>query len=354
MLKVKFLLPCFTCFFIVTNSFAKIWRVNNNSSVTANFTSLIAAHNSATVNAGDTLHLEASATSYGGLTITKKLTIIGPGYLLNENLNLQAVPLSAKVDAITINESGAGTVLIGLDFVNSNLQIFASNIVVRRCRFSSADDSQVGTINIYYHSTSSSIPANNIVIAENYGLIIMVNYPSSSILISNNYLTRHGFEGDGTTAEIIGMHANAVALIQNNIFRKGRVNASNSSLINNIMYAGSFVGSGNMVLNNIGNTTQFGNTDGNQESVVMSNVFLGAGTGISRDKQWQLKAGSPAIGAGNGSTPGSPIDCGMFGGHKPYVLSGIPPIPAIYSFTNQPVGSNTDPIDVTIKVRSNN
>ena len=52
-------------------SFAKIWRVNNNIGITANFTTLQAAHDGAA--AGDTVYLESSPTSYGGLNCTKKL-----------------------------------------------------------------------------------------------------------------------------------------------------------------------------------------------------------------------------------------------------------------------------------------
>ncbi|RZL18408.1 MAG: hypothetical protein EOO96_27415 [Pedobacter sp.] len=84
----------------------------------------------------------------------------------------------------------------------------------------------------------------------------------------------------------------------------------------------------------------------------MGTVFIGKGTGISSDGQWKLKAGSPAIGAGYGSTPTTPIDAGMFSGNTPYVLAGQPSMPSIYFFENQPVGSNSDPIDVTIKVKS--
>ncbi len=86
----------------------------------------------------------------------------------------------------------------------------------------------------------------------------------------------------------------------------------------------------------------------------MTTVFVGTGTGISSDGQWKLKSGSPAIGAGYGSTTGSPIDAGIFGGQSSYVLAGLPPVPTIYFFENQPIGSNADPIDVTIKVKSVN
>jgi hypothetical protein len=115
------------------------------------------------------------------------------------------------------------------------------------------------------------------------------------------------------------------------------------------MYTGYFSGTGNLVSNNIGNSTQFGTSNGNQSNVTMTNVFTGTG---SADQGFLLKVGSPAIGAGYGSTLASPVDCGIFGGNTPYVVAGQVNMPAIYFFDNSPTGSNTDPIKVTVKVKS--
>ena len=147
------------------------------------------------------------------------------------------------------------------------------------------------------------------------------------------------------------LNPNTVAIIKNNIFRRGTLTAYNSNITNNIMFLGFLAGSGNLISNNIGSSTQFGSTDGNKQNIDMATVFESTG---SYDAYFKLKAGSPAIGAGYGSTAQTPVDCGMFGGSGSYVLSGIPAIPSIYFFANQPVGSNSDPIDVQVKVRSNN
>ncbi len=358
MSKILFLLSSLLTFFGVLDSAAKIWRVNNNSSVSADFTSLQAAHNSSSVVSGDTLHLEASPDSYGALTCSKRLVILGTGYFLGENPNTQAVTVTSKVAAITFNVGSAGSVVMGLDFQASGISIFSHDIVVRRCRFSTTNgtnsDYSVGTINVYYLSTNSNIAANNIIISENYAVIIAINYPSTGILITNNFIARNQYEGEGATSNSLFQHVDAISLVQNNIFRRGRITAYNSNFTNNIMVVGSFVGSGNLISNNLANASQFGNTSGNQENVNMSDVFVGVGPGISPDGQWALKVGSPALQAGYGSTPANPIDAGIFSGQTPYVLAGLPPIPAVYFFQNQPVGSNTDPIDVQIKVKSHN
>jgi hypothetical protein len=67
------------------------------------------------------------------------------------------------------------------------------------------------------------------------------------------------------------------------------------------------------------------------------------------DKNWMLKPGSPAVGAGQGGA-----DCGASGGSFPYVLSGLPPIPHIYKFETTPAGNNDMPLQVKVSVKSQN
>jgi hypothetical protein len=333
---------------------AKIWRVNNNTNVVADFTTLQAAHDGAT--SGDTIHLEASPTSYGGLTCTKKLIILGAGFFLNDNPNTQAMTYTSRVDAFTLNVGSAGSVIMGLDFLNNSLNIFSHDIVIRRNKFTNPanglHDNTMGSILLQYLSNNSAIPVNNIVISQNYGVKVDVNYASTGLLITNNYMGYNANSGDATTSACLSLHANAVALVQNNIFRRGTITAYNSSFTNNIMINGFFAGTGNLVSNNIASGEQFGTANGNKANISMSTVFVGTGTGISTDGQWKLKAGSPAIGAGYGHTADNPVDAGIFSGSTPYVLAGQPSMPAIYFFENQPVGSNADPVDVIIKVKS--
>lgn len=332
---------------IISNScFAKIWRVNNNPGVSANFTSLQSAHDGAA--SGDTLYLESSPYSYGGLNATKKIAIIGTGYFLDQNVNLQASSLQARIDAVTLNTGAAGSSIEGLSFNGSAISVYANDVVIRRNHFASFNGSTpdwgVGIIYIYNG-------ASNIFITQNFAVIINNNAASSGILISNNYISSYAYNGDNATGGCLQLNVNTVAIIKNNIFRRGTVTAYNSNISNNIMLAGFLGGSGNLIANNIGNATQFGTADGNKQNVDMTTVFVATG---SYDASYKLKVGSPAIGAGYGSTVQNPVDAGMFDGSTSYVLSGLPAIPSIYFFANQPVGSNSDPIDVQIKVKSNN
>lgn len=339
--------------FVSLCSYAKIWRVNNNPGVTANFTTIQAAHDGAA--SGDTLHVESSPNSYGYLTATKKLVIIGPGYFLSENSNLQVFPLTAQINGIQFNVGAEGSVVMGMDFGSNSIYVYCNDIVIKRNKCVSPNGSDQDWVNagiyLYYTSNDGSKPVTNIIISQNYGPAIFIYYPSTGVLITNNYITSASSGGDVNENISLDIHSNAVALLQNNIFRRGKIRAYNSNLTNNIMYSGVVEGTGNLVSNNLANGTQFGTTNGNKANVNMATVFLLTG---SPDGQWKLKAGSPAIGAGFGSTVQNPIDAGMYGGNTPYVLSGLPPVPSVYAFENQPVGSASDPIDVTIKVRANN
>ena len=346
MKKLSLLIAVLT---IVSNAaYAKIWRVNNNPGVNANFTTLQAAHDGAA--SGDTIYLESSATNYDNLTCSKKLIIIGTGYFLDQNQGLQAFTLPSQVNAININSGSEGSIIEGLSIAGSNVITInsVSDIIIRRNNFayniSGLSDYYTGGVTI--NGTGS-----NIFIAQNFDLKILNNGIYTGILISNNYIASNGYGGDVSNESCIQLNASSIAIIKNNVFRRGVVTAYNSNISNNIMYAGSLGGSGNLISNNISGGIQFGTADGNKASVDMTTVFQITG---SFDAAWKLKAGSPAIGAGYGSTNQSPVNCGIYGGSTPYVLSGIPAIPSIYFFANQPVGSNSDPIDVQIKVRSNN
>lgn len=345
----------FTLTILCSQANAKIWRVNNNTGVNANFTTLQTAHDGAS--AGDTLHLEASATAYGSLTAIKKITIIGPGYFLDENANTQALQQTAKSGSLDFQTGSEGSVVMGIEILNTVIYVRANNITIKRNKFSF--DAGVSNIDYYvsiiylYNDYQTGKPITNILISQNYGCYISDQAGShTGVLITNNYLKTQ-YNSDPTTSLCLSLGANTEAIIKNNVFN-GKVTVNISNVSNNIMNAGTFEGQGNLVTNNLGNSTQFGTANGNKQNIDMATVFVGFQQAASHDGSFKLKVGSPAIGAGYGSTQANPVDAGMFGSTTPYVLSGLPPVPAVYFFENQPVGSNTDPIDVTIKVKSGN
>lgn len=325
---------------MIVSSNANVWRVNNTPGVNASFSTFTAAHNAAYVYPGDTIYLEPGAGTYGDVTITKKLIIIGNGYFCSENLETQSNVLTSRFDKITLNNGSQGTIIEGCQFIE--MSINTSNIVIQRNFISSS------YLGLYFNTNDIA----NIIIRDNYFLhqgnssnsyfaikstVLGVN----NIVISNNFIK---IVATGSDDYSIYLTSGFSGVIENNIII-GNVSVNNSTVRNNIQVSGTFTQANCTYTNNLGSSTQFGTSNGNQQNVIMANVFLGAG---STDGQWKLKPGSPAIGAGVGG-----IDCGMFGGDFPYVLSGIPAIPAIYQLDLN-VDNVNQQIEVDMSVKSHN
>jgi hypothetical protein len=347
-MKKTLLLLVFLCL-STSEIYAKIWRVNNSNGISANFKTVQEAHDGAST--GDTLHIEGSPNSYGQLQSSKKLVIIGPGFFLDVNAGLQASSHSAKITYVYYYSGSEGSEIIGIDFVGNVINVYCNDIKILRNKFTSDGsdpESSIGGINTY-NEQATGVAVSNIVISQNFGLLVNIDQASTGVLIANNYIT--GPSHYSGNDQIFRQNQNAVTIVQNNIFKRGKVSVYGSNVSNNIMHSGTLEGTGNLMANNIGSESQFGLENGNKANIDMASVFEGTG---SIDASWKLKTGSPAKGAGYGSTEAKPVDAGMFGGPTPYILSGIPPIPSVYFFENQPVGSSTDPIDVSVKVRSNN
>ncbi len=333
----------FSLLFVFSNEslIAKIWRVNNAPGINADFNNLQTAHDSA--NAGDTLYVEGTPFSYGDITCTKKLYLFGPGYFLAENENTSAIKNSAYVNGFIFNDGSQGTLVCGL-YLYNGLSINTNNINIKR--------NDIGNITVSYNRDS-------IYIGQNYirgNLNFYQDAPSiKTILIVNNIILN-------------GINLNnckSILFVNNHLV--GCINGTESFFSNNIFDENIGCGTGsiadvskqNLFSNNIFKTAGVGSVNGNQANVDLSTVFLVAPTAtkpqdVSTDGRWQLKVGSPSKAAGFGSTNEKPVDIGPFGGTEPYVLSGLPPIPSIYFFEHQPIGSNADPLDVRIKVISRN
>jgi len=334
--------------------FGKIWIVDSNAGSSAkDFTNLQSAHDGAI--AGDTLYLVGSPVNYitTKVTLTKKLIIIGPGYFLGENPDTQTNVASAFLnntaggvcEELEFAAGSEGSVLMGIEIIG-RLVINTNNILIKRNHIR-----QEGACNL----TMATINGSNILFVQNFvdgnlnspNPLIQVSAGKSGISVGNNYFF-HSCSGCGggvlalesPATSSIDVYNNIFyggisvvnSTVQNNLFRTGNTLSFTSSLVrNNLAAAAAFLPAGN---GNISNITGF------------LNAFLGSG---STDGQWKLSSSSPAIGAGfNG------VDCGIFGGPEPYVLSGIPPIPTIYSLTAPAVGEKNTGLPIQIKVKSNN
>lgn len=312
-----------------TSSFAAVWRVNSAAGSAADYTSMQAAHDATTTMSGDTIYVEGSALTAGPLSCYKPLVIIGSGYFLSENPQTQAAPVASYVDYIYFYAGSEGSKVMGLSL--SYIYLYTNDIFITRNLFAGS------TYAIYGAGSNIS----NIIITQNYiqayqyyGYSVYFPSAANNILISNNYCL--GYISSGV---------NFYGIITNNVCYGG-IGVYNSTIKNNIMYYGSFTNYNCVYEYNIGNDATFGTANGNQSNVSMASVFVGP-TGYSTDGQWQLRSGSPALGAGENG-----VDCGMYGGPFPYIKSGMPNIPSVYYFYAPAIPSNT--LDVAIKAKSHN
>jgi hypothetical protein len=337
---------------------AKIWRVNNKSNYngtslfgdnfggTASFPVFKEVNNAVTWSAvvnGDTLHVEGSPTIYAQAVITKKLVIIGPGYFLTENPKTSNNVLDAKIAQILFNAGSSGSQLLGINNVaagNTGDRIYAdvNDIVIKRCRIENEIqlESAIDGVSIVQNFFTTAAGANAIRTTGNAFYV----YPST-VVFNNNICQRTLIWGG------------SIIQCNNNVF-DGPANALNlqfstSEFKNNILKPVNATtningGSNLNVTYNTGSTaTQFGTTNNNVVVADMTTLFVTTGTS---DGKYQLKPGS---------APGSDgTERGAFGGSvasSSYTLSGLAPIPVIYTITTTGVAGASG-LPVTIEART--
>jgi hypothetical protein len=352
MLRKFFTLLSVIALGFVYSAQAKIWRLNNNVAVNADFTSFYLAATSASVLPGDTLYLEPSATAYttNSITLTKRLVVIGSGYFLDPsdatypyNPGLQMAGRTAQLPHFRLGAGSDGSKFIGISmeqtyfngasnvkfekiiFVNSGIYFESGtndNVSVRKCYFHQVNAFSMAAAAI----TTNFVAENNVM----WGSYCSLDYLSGS----GNIFRNNSISSSGNTFSFNNVY------VANNIFGTGAAsNFVNCTIKNNLFQM---------------NQSLPATATNNQVNINMANVYVGGVATTSFDSRFVLKAGSPAIGAG--LTIGSVVspDCGAYGATDPYKLSGIPNIPSIYAFTvplSIPAGTTT--MNVTFSTRNN-
>lgn len=344
-------------FFVSLYSNATVWRVNNNTTADADFTQLSTAFASASVMNGDTLYVEPSSSLYNNASLNKQLVIIGNGFRLdtagsaNGNPGLQENVNFSQMSWIRFQSGSTNSVVIGMTLTTIYFDDATNDITIERCNIGSGSIrfwSGGGSVqNISVRKclfgwgggqgifNSSNITVTNLTI-ENcifYGIPqINPNLASTNIIFRNN--TADYFQGTGV-------------YVANNIFITNSLSTFNSCIIRNNIFVRNQPATPSLA---IGPLSTNGN---NLVGQTLTSLIVNTG---SDDGRFQLAAGSPAIGGGV-DIGGVKPDCGAFGGPDPYVLSGIPNIPTIYSleFPNgNSVPSGTSTILIDFSTRGNN
>jgi hypothetical protein len=323
---------------------ATSWRVNSNPQVNAHFVSINDAVAHYTVENGDTLYLE-NGSYFPATTLSKSLTLIGPGYFLLENDSTYANPLPALIASINFSTGSSGSKIIGVQ-VTGNITFSSnpSNITIER--------SNLGGVTGSIYNPSGLTIRQCYVVGSISGGSILSSTIHNNIIIGTISLTAN----DGNH----NIYNNVIYL--NSAGTTYALAARNSSVLNNIIIREPY--SLDPGVNRAEYCINFSNTDNSNSSFarnVMSqspnatfpeNVwnsdtesnFVLVG---SSDEKWMLKAGSPGLGYGSNGD-----DCGAFGGAVKYVLSGLPwLIPRIFE-AEIPASGSGNMIPVHIKAKT--
>lgn len=352
--------------FSTTGASAKIWRLNNsngqtlNPAINADFTGTIQqAHDDSRVQNGDTLHVEQSSVSYGNLNISKRLVIIGPGYFMSENPKTQVnKSYGATIGAISILGSVADYSVVSGLTITGAMVVGASKVIVENNYFAYTNT----TISV---GSGNSSAIDSVVFRSNYfafyttgGYFGITTRPSTSGQITNFIFSNNIV----TTTNTWGLYLGSLfsGIIRNNTFY-GSYNmyVYNMYVVNNLSnYINVYVGGNgfencvleyNMGINDNQYVIPFQRNVNNVITNCVTNTdqLLIGGTETT-DGQWALQPASPAKGTGKGGA-----DLGAFGGSVPYVLSGLPRVPNIYSLNIAPINPGATSISVTVSAKSN-
>lgn len=294
---------------------ATILRVNNVATVGAPYTSLSDAITAATE--GDTIMVDGSSTSYGNISVGKRLVIMGPGYFRSENGVIAEGASSAITGMINFNSASTGSIIQGLD-VTGSISVQTTNVTITRCR-------------VRYSITLNPSAANT---------VIHQNYFSDKGTINNGY--------GGTGAHNVQ--------ITNNIF--------NSSISNGIVcrIIDSYIAYNTFTYPDRENFADL------TSCTLEHNIFVGNETTITgctfTDNYWTGMQNSSGVAIySNRNTDKTMKDevlseelqaaiagKGAFNGDDPYVISGLPAGPVIEDITVPASVEKGQPLNITIKL----
>ncbi|MCK6616659.1 MAG: hypothetical protein L6Q51_03355 [Cyclobacteriaceae bacterium] len=368
--------------FVSFASLATVRTVSNDPALPAQFTTTAEGGNTSfnaaqtASSPGDTIYIYGTRFSYGNLTISKRLVVIGAGYGPNNQFGqpTRIGNLSFFRDGST---DASGSVIAGL-LISNNVDcsgtLATNNITIFRIR----------TNYIYTYVNGSTLGSgwtiyNNIINSISGGASSRTSSSSTNILIANNIIT----------SSITYFNHNTI-IVDHNVF----LGSSNlSSMWNALITNNIFVRSSSNVFNgevvfctfnkNISNQNTIGAASSYNPTNVFEATYLGAGGGANSGSgnltgtnplfvnvpnndtynityNYRLQSSSPGK---NYATDGT--DVGIYGGSYPFPQGGdpgsgfdtspMPPIPQVtaVNIQNTTIAPNGT-LNVQVQGRVNN
>ena len=340
---MKNVFTLFCLLFLSLSAQATILTLNNNNPTPGQHTTFAAAHDAAAP--GDTILVHGSPVSYGNVTISKKLAVIGPGHKPNTPSGLGATFGTFNISSLT------GVRIQGVKFdatlTGSNLLTNVDSLIVENCFIA-------GNFNI--GNGCDHVVIRNSVFQG--GIIRGDNSSFDDLVVENNFfvLPNPLFDWGGTGNKIVRNNifaqltgTNLVAgsirntLFENNIFYGVNPNSGTQTdciYANNITF-----GTSNNQLPPNGQ----GGSD-NQEGVdplFVNPTPLASLTFFDYNRDYRLQPGSPAIGTGTNGT-----DIGVYEPDFIFSKTGEPARPQATAVMPNPVAvpsGGTTNVNFTIR-----
>ncbi|WP_288149096.1 hypothetical protein, partial [Bacteroides acidifaciens] len=196
---------------------ARSWRINSNPDAKANFTSINAAMESLDVFKGDTLYLDPGCC-LSNQTISKGVTIIGPGYNVEENTYTTQLQGTTKIPKQCSNVKIEGCYMESIDMTD------ASNITIERCKIGYAT----------HNSCSNVSYLSCFIYGSSYSKVGFEDMNHSTFIISNCIILNRiiGIENSTITNNVI---IGAPSPFSTNDESEYLLKVTNSSITNNII-----------------------------------------------------------------------------------------------------------------------
>jgi hypothetical protein len=312
------------------NLFGTVRTVSNNPDIPAQYTNLQTAIDACA--AGDTLLVSGSATSYGTVTIRKKLILYGAGYHNPYGYNslvdyIYLVRQNASIGASGSRISGF-EIRYGLYFQGSfsggtALEKIMENVVVERCFLDYVTWDQ-------YDVTYKNDTLRNCVLQSSD--MYFRDGTFNNVIVHNNIFDNfYLYQNSNANLSSVFLRNNVILNYSNNFFNSAGYQIKNMVVENNIFYDAEPQGCYGCTFNN--NITYLNSNDeipgannsGSGNLIGVDPQFTSypfEGGGFSYTYNFTLKGTSPGIDAGTDNS-----DIGMTGGLIPYTPGTNPRIP---------------------------
>jgi hypothetical protein len=346
------------------------YTVCNAPGIKADYFTLQGAIDS--VAAGSVLYLFPSPNSYGSVTLQKKLSIFGTGYMLDQNSEPAASPNTSGVtlNAINFKPGSNNSYIDGLQFNEpSNVITYrfyldsVSNITISHCMASTQDN--FSSIIFYSrNSTGCSINQCYFLLSLNplhsFAAFYREQGDGSQIQFNNNIIDGR-FPGIGMTMNS-GLNSQKYGnlIFSNNLFY---INLGGSAFSNYTYRDNFFINNypqqainqsiifmNGTSMNNITNAPNLFPAPGNNiQNANADSIFVYSTFGYhSWDEKWKVRDTSFAkTYSSNGG------EVGAYGGSNSYKLSGLSPLPYIYNLTITRDPAIRGNVKVHIKAKAN-